>query len=121
MEHTIVIKENHLFRRLYHRGKYQAHPLLVTYALKNRLPHNRYGITASKKIGGAVERNRAKRVILASFRELLPHISGGYDFVFVARTKTATVKSTVVLNHMKKAFLNGGVIAEYEKNTNSDC
>lgn len=96
-------------------------PSVVVYYQKNRLNTCRIGITAGKKVGCAVKRNRAKRVILASFRELLPHISGGYDFVFVARTKTATVKSTVVLNHMKKAFLNGGVIAEYEKNTNSDC
>ena len=102
MEHTIVIKENHLFRRLDHRGKYQAHPLLVTYALKNRLPHNRYGITASKKIGGAVERNRAKRVIRAAYSKLEPEIPTGWDFIFVARTKTTLVKMDEVAAVMKR-------------------
>ena len=87
MLHTIIIKENRVFRRLYSRGRYQANPLLVTYALKNRLPYNRYGITASKKIGGAVERNRAKRVIRAAYRQLEPGIPTGWDFIFVARTK----------------------------------
>ena len=116
-----TFKLNKDFRRLYGRGKSFVFPSVVVYYQKNRLNTCRIGITAGKKVGCAVKRNRAKRVILASFRELLPHISGGYDFVFVARTKTATVKSTVVLNHMKKAFLNGGGIAEYEKNTNSDC
>jgi len=116
-----TFKLNKDFRRLYGRGKNVVFPSVVVYYQKNRLNVCRIGITAGKKVGCAVKRNRAKRVILAAFRELLPHISGGYDFVFVARTRTATVKSTVVLNHLKKAFLNGGIITEYEKNTNSDC
>ena len=102
MDHTIVIKENYLFRRLYNRGKYQAHPLLVTYALRNRLPMNRYGITASKKIGGAVERNRAKRVIRAAYQTLEPGIPTGWEFIFVARTKTTQVKMDEVAAVMKR-------------------
>ncbi len=65
------------------------------------------GITTSKKIGNAVERNRCRRVIRAAFRDLIPQISDGYDFVFVARTKTKFVKSTqvktVMLQQLKKA------------------
>ena len=102
MLHTVVIKENHIFRRLYHRGKYQAHPLLVTYALKNRLPVNRFGITASKKIGGAVERNRAKRVIRAAYRQLEPQLPLGGDIIFVARTRTTSVKMDEVAAVMRR-------------------
>ena len=102
MLHTVVIKENHIFRRLYHRGKYQAHPLLVTYALKNRLPVNRFGITASKKIGGAVERNRAKRVIRAAYRQLEPQLPLGWDILFVARTRTTSVKMDEVATVMRR-------------------
>ncbi len=102
MLHTVVIKENHIFRRLYHRGKYQAHPLLVTYALKNRLPVNRFGITASKKIGGAVERNRAKRVIRAAYRQLEPQLPLGWDIIFVARTRTTSVKMDEVAAVMRR-------------------
>jgi ribonuclease P protein component len=115
-----TFKLNKDFRRLYGRGKSIVFPTVVVYYLKNRLNYCRFGVTAGKKVGCAVYRNRAKRVILASFRELLPHISGGYDFVFVARAKTAKVKSTVVFNSLKKAFLNEGIITEYEKNTDSD-
>jgi len=115
-----AFKLNKDFRRLYGRGKNLVFPSVVVYYQKNHLNICRIGITAGKKVGCAVKRNRAKRVILASFRQLLPFISGGYDFVFVARTKTATVKSTVVLNSLKKAFLKEGIIAEYEKNTDSD-
>lgn len=116
-----TFKLNKDFRRLYGRGKSIVFPSVVVYYQKNRLNICRIGVTAGKKVGCAVKRNRAKRVILAAFRELLPHVSGGYDFVFVARTKTAMVKSTVVLNHLKKAFLNGGIITEYEKIADSDC
>ena len=46
----------------------------------------RYGITASKKIGGAVQRNRAKRRLRVLIREILPSIaSPGMDYVFIAR------------------------------------
>ena len=100
-----TLKENKDFRRLYYRGKSEASPVLVTYAMKNRRGGCFYGITTSKKIGGAVERNRARRVIRAAYRSLEPKINGSWDFVFVARTRTTTVKSQAVekamLEHMQ--------------------
>jgi len=48
----------------------------------------RYGITASRKVGGAVERNRAKRRIRALTREVLPlHGQPGMDYVLIARVE----------------------------------
>ncbi len=103
-----VLKQNSDFRRAYGRGKSYSDPALVTYVLKNnRAGICRMGITTSKKIGNAVERNRCRRVIRAAFRELMPELSGGYDFVFVARTKTKFIKSTqlkkVMLHQLEKA------------------
>lgn len=47
----------------------------------------RFGLTASKKIGGAVERNRAKRRLRALIRETLPPLTHpGTDYVFIARS-----------------------------------
>ena len=65
----------------------------MTYASKSGVKGTRIGITASKKIGCAVERNRAKRVIRAAFSQLEGRINGSYDFVFVARTKTSNAES----------------------------
>ena len=95
-----VIKENRIFRRLYSKGRFQAHPLLVTYVQRNREGTIRYGISASKRIGCAVERNRAKRVIRAAFREAAGEISGGWDIVFVARSRTVHVKMNEVRDVM---------------------
>lgn len=108
-----VLKQNSDFRRAYGRGKSYSDPALVTYVLKNnRAGICRMGITTSKKIGNAVERNRCRRVIRAAFREVLPLVSGGYDFVFVARTKTKFIKSTQVKKIMLQQLKKAGAIKE---------
>lgn len=84
--------------------------------MKNRAGICRIGITTSKKIGNAVERNRARRVIRVAYRNLEDKINGNYDIIFVARSKTKYIKSTdltgVMLSQLKKA----GVINERTDN-----
>ncbi len=112
-----TLNQNKDFKRLYYRGKSVASPCLVTYAMKNRSGAVRYGITTSKKIGGAVQRNRARRVIRATLRELAPEVQGGWDIVFVARSKTTRVKMQQVLRDMSAHFAQLGVTgAKHEKN-----
>jgi len=107
-----TLKENKDFRRLYYRGESRASRTLVTYAMKSRGKKCRYGITTSKKIGNAVERNRSRRVIRAAFFELEPEICGAWDFVFVARGLTSKVKMQEVLKDMENHFKEMGVIDE---------
>lgn len=103
MKKTTVLTLNKDYKRLYYRGKSVVDPALVTYAMKNRMPgENRMGITVTKKIGKAVCRNRCKRVIRAAYRLLEPQLPDGWDFIFVARGKTATIKSTDLMIVMKK-------------------
>jgi ribonuclease P protein component len=109
MKHQ-TLKENKDFRRLYYTGKSKADSCLVTYAAKSRKSGCRYGITTSKKIGGAVERNRARRVIRAAYDALYPEIRGNWDFVFVARGRTGRVKMQEVLSQMRKQLRVLGVI-----------
>lgn len=88
---TRTLRLNKEFKRAYYQGKFKAHPLMVTYMVKNRERCARIGITTSKKIGCAVKRNRARRIIKQAFFELRKDqlISNeGYDFVFVARDLT---------------------------------
>lgn len=105
-----ALKENKDFRRLYYRGKSDASANLVTYIMKNRINETRVGITSSKKIGGAVKRNRARRVIRAAFSELEGSLCGTYDIVFVARTKTTAVKMQDVLADMEAQLKKLGVL-----------
>ncbi|MDR2647702.1 MAG: ribonuclease P protein component [Oscillospiraceae bacterium] len=98
------------FRRAYACGKSLAHPALVTYAAKNRAGKCRYGITASKKIGNAVERNRSRRVISEALRTLNEPTCGNWDLVFVARGKTKHTKSTQIQHIMRGHLRKLGVL-----------
>ncbi len=107
-----ALKQNHEFHRVYARGKSAAGPELVTYALKSRRRGSgcRVGITTSKKIGGAVERNRCRRIIRAAYDSLCADVSGDWDIVFVARHKTTILKTPAVANAMSKQLTLLGVI-----------
>ena len=86
MNKTLSIKENHLFRALYHRGKSAARKSMVMYVMKRRnQPVNHLGITVSVKLGCAVERNRARRRIRETYRLNETRLKCGFDIVIVAR------------------------------------
>ena len=112
---VIKLKENYSFRRAYKKGKSFVWPVFVIYVVKAR-KGIRLGIAAGKKLGGAVKRNRAKRVITAAFRECLPLITAGYDFVIVARTTILDIKSTDAAASMKKLMVQAGVINDVIEN-----
>ena len=109
------LKLNKDFRRIYGRGSSFVNPAFVTYVLKNRNNSIRMGITVSKKIGGAVERNRAKRVITAAFRECAPQIAKGYDFVFVTRTRISKSKSQDIAADMLENLKAANVITKTDE------
>ena len=112
MSQVVTIHQNTDFRRVYGRGKSCTSPALVVYCLKNRAGVCRIGITTSKKLGGAVQRNRCRRVIKEAYRHLQPLCQGGWDIVFVARFKTLRCKSTDVQQAMYGQLKKLGVITE---------
>ncbi len=101
-----ALKLNKEFKRLYYRGRFKGHPLLVTYVMKNGRNVNRVGITTGKKVGKAVDRSRARRVIRAAWWEVSHTFPVGYDFVFVARPGTPAAKSGQVARVMKGQVLS---------------
>ena len=111
MNGIIKLKENYSFRRAYKKGKALVSPYFVIYAVKTRRGV-RLGITAGKKLGCAVKRNRAKRVITAAFRVCLPNIPSGYDFVIVARTRILDIKSTAAAATIKSLLRSAGIWSE---------
>ncbi len=110
MKKYITLKDNRDFSRLYRRGKSFVSPVLVTYVTKNKSDNLRFGITTGKKIGKAVKRSRARRVIRAAYYQLYPEMNRGYDIVFVARGKTPFVKSQVVCKAMRQHLKSAGVL-----------
>lgn len=116
MKYTYTIKQNHEFRRLYYRGKSSGNGLLVLYALKNRndREHNRIGLTVSTKLGGAVVRNRCKRLLREAYRLHEHEIRRGYDFVIVARSRLTTAKCPEVERAMLRALRETGMLLSSE-------
>ena len=100
---------NNDFVRAYKRGKSHVHPLVVLYVNKNRVGKTRVGITASKKIGKAVQRNRARRVIRHALYAELPEQVGNLDLVFVARGKTVYAKSTHLAPAIRQLLQKAGI------------
>ncbi|MBI4482492.1 MAG: ribonuclease P protein component [Acidobacteria bacterium] len=73
------------FERVYARGRKVVAPHLVLFALENSLLHSRLGITVTRKVGSAVERNRFKRRLREIFRRNKGAIPGRFDLVVNAR------------------------------------
>ena len=86
MKFSCSLKRNHIFRRLY-STKGLANSYLVLYARRNRLGHNEVGITVSKKLGGAVIRNRTRRRLREVYRLNEELFTPGWDIVVVARSR----------------------------------
>lgn len=82
------LKKNADFLRVYNKGKSYGCKNLVIYYLPNKKNLFRVGFSISKKVGNAVTRNKIRRYIKESLREIEP-LGQGCDMVFVAR-KTAS-------------------------------
>ncbi len=104
-----VLRRNSEFGRVYARGKAYVEPALVLYVLKTRTRRTRVGLTASKKVGNAVKRNRARRIMKAALDEHLDYNIGGYDIVLVARTATPKLKSWQLSKTVAKLFEKAGL------------
>lgn len=113
---NIAIKENHLYNKAFRQGKrfagrYVAVYVLRDYAaarLKNENPQkvfvNRIGLSVTKRIGGAVQRNRAKRVIRAGLDPIKNELRTGFLVVISARDAIKDAKSTDVGRELRFAF-----------------
>ena len=85
-------KENRLrntkdFKRVYSRGRSYVHPLMVLYVYRAQGTDLRIGFSVSKKLGGAVVRNRIKRRLREVSRLLLSGADGGLDLIIVGRSQ----------------------------------
>ncbi len=113
-----AIKENHLFVKAYQGGKRYVTDTVTVYVLKDlkagRLRKenpqkeflNRIGFTATTKLGHAVVRNRAKRVMRAAYRNIISDkpIKTGNLIVITARDKIREACSDQVQRDMNRAF-----------------
>ena len=111
-----AIKEHHLYNKTYRSSKRFFGRYVCVYVLKDtharllqknhplKVMVNRFGISVSKKIGTAVKRNRAKRIIRAAYAPLEDKLRKGYLIVVSAKPEIAGRKSPEIQSELRYAF-----------------
>ena len=101
--------ENHLFTKTYAKGASSVNKFCAVYAMKKikkapngSLPASKLGIAVNAKLGGAVERNRVKRIIREAYRHNLSKIAPGNIIVISARG--AAFSKNVKSTHIEKVL-----------------
>ena len=121
-----AICENHLYSKAYSKGKRAVTSALAVYVLPdysakklakahpNKQVMNRIGLTTSTKLGGAVVRSRARRILREGLRLLEKErpIKQGFLIVIAARSAATTLKSTDIKRHLYKAFSGLGMFID---------
>ena len=85
MDRSYSLKRHKEFRYTYARGRAQSLPLFTLVYAKSRSESVRVGFSVSKRVGNAVQRNRAKRRMRAALTPMLSHLAGGFNVIFVAK------------------------------------
>lgn len=118
MKTIVSIKQNARFQRLYKKGLCLVSPCLVCYIRRTGRPGIALGLTVSKKIGGAVQRNRAKRVLRVAARAAAAQGLSGCEMLLVARGKTPHIKSTRACRELCEMLSRSGFLADEKAGKN---
>ena len=98
------------FKRVRNAGKSYAHPLVVLVATPATENSIRIGFTAGRSVGGAIERNRAKRLLREAMRMLLPSVRTGWDLVLIARQPLPTATFEQVQATLSQLFRRANLL-----------
>ena len=97
MQRKFRLTRSEDFKRVRRTGKSYAHPLVVLVVQAcDACSHVKVGVAAGKSAGGAVQRNRAKRLLREAMRPHLNSLAAGLDLILIARPPlvTATLQET---------------------------
>lgn len=109
MKRGFSLRKSAEIKRVRRNGKKTAHPFLALIALANQGQGLRIGVSTDRALGGAVVRNRAKRLLRAAIHPLLAQIRPDHDILLLARPELRAAKSPqvkeAILALLKKAGL----------------
>ena len=101
-------------------GRSWRHPLAILVARDNGQERSRFAFVASRRVGGAVQRNRAKRLLREAVRCRLADVAPGWDCIFIARAPLPQAAfeevDTAVYQLLRRAKLLKGIKRTGERN-----
>lgn len=103
------------FEQLHQNGRRWNHPLALLIINRTDLPNSRFAFSASRRVGKAVARNRAKRLLREAVRQHLTTISSGWDCLFIARSSTAQATFAEVEEAVLQLLSQANVIEQRSK------
>jgi len=122
MYFTSTIKNNREFSRIYKNGGHYTGKYLILYILNGDPERNALGVTASRKAGKSVRRNRIKRLIKENYRQYELYLHRGRLFVFVVRPRRDAYMPDYydIRREMRALFNRAGVFDQqlWEKSQN---
>jgi ribonuclease P protein component len=98
------------FERVRREGRAWPHRLLVLIACHNELDVTRVGVAAGKKLGSAVVRNRARRLMREAVRQHAPCMAPGWDMLLIARAAMVRVKMQDVASALESLLRQAGLV-----------
>ena len=115
MKYT-TIKEHHLYNKTFQKGKRYSGRYLSVFVLRDwaakrlmkenpeKKYYNRLGLSVTKRVGGAVQRSRVKRILRAGYRAVEPELKTGFLVVISPRDGILNAKSTDVEKELRRGF-----------------
>lgn len=115
MERHHRLRRNADFQRVREVGTSSQTRFVIVGFASNTLLHNRYGLVTGKRLGGAVVRNRVRRLMREAIRQLHPRLQTGHDIVVVARLPLVGKPLADVQHIMGDALGRAGLLVESER------
>ncbi len=97
-------------QRVWQEGAAWTHPLIILRARRNNLGTSRVAFVVSKKVGKAVERNRAKRRMREVVRVLFPRLEAGYDIVLIGRPPLVSATLDQLMAGLQALLTRAGLL-----------
>jgi ribonuclease P protein component len=107
---VVMLSHPQDFSAVQERGASRSHPLLIVRSLRTDLEATRFGLSTSRRLGGAVVRNRVRRRLREALRVMAPSFQPGWDVLIIARPALVEADHDALVGALRRLLGRSGVI-----------